>query len=134
MSEKNLILEKSFDIRWVDMDAYQHLNNAKFYDFMTECRVASFWQFNEECNFIVSENSCKYKKPVHFPAILHIKQYIKNISSISFECVYIFEKNEQEVAEGFAKIVCFDPIKKKPCKIPEKIKPLLLSTSAHVNI
>lgn len=104
------------------MDAYKHLNNAKFYDFMTECRVASFWQFNEDCNFIVTENSCKYKKPVQYPATLCVTQYVQNISAVSFECLYVFKYADQEVAEGYAKMVCFDPIKNKPCKIPVALK------------
>lgn len=122
MIGKKLIIEKDFEIRWVDMDAYQHLNNAKYYDLMSECRVASFFPFSQDCHYVVVENSCKYKKSVEYPARLLVKQYVQNISAVTFECVYIFMNADVEVAEGFAKMVCVNPETKKPRKIPEKLK------------
>lgn len=122
MIEKKLIIEKKFEIRWVDMDAYLHLNNAKYYDLMSECRVASFFPFSQDCHYVVVENSCKYKKSVEYPAVLLVKQYVQNVSAVSFECVYVFMHGETEVAEGFAKMVCVNPITKKPRRIPDALK------------
>lgn len=126
MTEKKLIIEKEFEIRWVDMDAYVHLNNAKYYDLMSECRVAAFFPFAQDCHYVVVENSCKYKKSVEYPSTLLVKQYVQKISAVSFECIYIFLKGDIEVAEGFAKMVCLNPLTKKPTKIPEKLRELFV--------
>lgn len=123
MSEKKLISTHEFQIRWVDLDAYNHLNNAKYYDFMSECRCIDFLKFNNDCGFIVSENSCKYKSPVGYPTKFIIEQYVQNISTVSFELIYIFRTttSEKVVAEGYAKMVCFDLNKNRPVKIPQKL-------------
>ncbi len=123
--EKKLLSTTSINIRWVDLDAYNHVNNAKYYDFMTECRSNTFWELKDECGFIVLENSCKYKKPIAYPNQLKIEQYIYNISNSSFELSYIF-KDEADLicAEGNAKMICFDLNKNRPIRIPEKVKSL----------
>lgn len=127
MSESKFFSKHEFKLRWVDLDAYNHLNNAKYYDFMTECRAETLFEFKNECNFVVIENSCKYRQPFSYPENITVEQHIQNISSTSFEFVYLFKKSGSEtvVSEGFAKMVCFDAIKNRPCKIPEKLKALI---------
>lgn len=117
-------------MRWVDLDAYNHLNNAKYYDFMTECRCIDLWPFTEICGFIVLENSCKYKVPMSYPSKIIVEQYVQNISTTSFEFVYVFKTHSSDkvVAEGFAKMVCFDLTKNRPVKIPEKLKELFAAS------
>lgn len=123
MTEKKLLSKNEFLVRWVDLDAYNHLNNARYYDFMTEARCKDFFQFKDECAFIVAENSCKFKMSVSYPAKLIIEQYVQNISIASFELIYIFklENSERIVAEGFTKMFCLDFVRKKPIKIPSNL-------------
>lgn len=126
--EKKLLSKHVLNIRWVDIDAYNHLNNAKFYDFMTECRAIDFSEVSNECGFIVLENSCKYKKPVNYPAKIQIEHSVQNISTSSFELTYNFiDETGSCCAEGFAKMVCFDLSKNRPVRIPEKVKMLLVN-------
>ena len=122
--EKKLLSKHEFELRWVDLDAYNHLNNSKYYDFMTECRARDFIEFGKECGFIVMENSCKYKKPANYPATICIEQFLHSISTTSFELKYLFfiKGNDKPFAEGNAKMVCFDLDKNRPIRIPEKMK------------
>jgi len=124
MENKVLISKHEFVIRWVDLDAYNHLNNAKYYDFMTEARSQDLWEFKDSCGFIVTENSCKYKFPVNYPATIIVEQYVHSISASSFELFYSFYQkgNEKCFAEGTAKMVCFDLSKNRPVRIPEGLK------------
>lgn len=123
--EKKLLTSTKIEIRWVDLDAYNHLNNAKYYDFMTESRSKALWELKDECGYVVLENSCKYKKPVSYPSIITVEQYIYNITTTSFELFYLFKDHaEVTIAEGNAKMVCFDLIKNRPVKIPVNVKSL----------
>jgi acyl-CoA thioester hydrolase len=125
--EKKLLSKHMLNIRWVDLDAYNHLNNSKYYDFMTECRAIDFSEVHDQCGFVVLENSCKYKKPVSYPAKIHIEHYIQNITTSSFELIYSFiDESNTCCAEGFAKMVCFDLSKNRPVRIPEKVKALFM--------
>ena len=131
MTEKKLLSKHEFPVRWVDLDAYNHLNNARYYDFMTEARCVDLFQFRDECGFVVAENSCKYKIPLVYPETLIIEHYVQNISLTSFELIYIFRavNSGQIAAEGFAKMFCLDFVKKRPIKIPEKVKTYLNSAN-----
>jgi len=127
MTEKKLLSTHEFQLRWVDLDVYNHLNNAKYYDFMTESRASALIDFMHDCNFIVVENSCKYKQSIQYPGNVVVEQYVKNVTNISFECIYLLKSGAEQNthAEGYAKIVCFDKHKNKPCKIPEKLRILI---------
>ncbi len=129
MTELKLLSRDEFAIRWVDLDAYNHLNNARYYDFMTESRAKNLVNFVHECNFVVVENGCKYKAPIGYPNTIIVEQYIQNTTASCFECVYLVKSGSDEklCAEGFAKIVCVHPERKKACKIPEKLKKFFLN-------
>ena len=124
MTERKILSRHEFPIRWVDIDVYNHLNNAKYYDFMTESRAQTFIKFMDECNFVVVENSCKYKLPIQYPNTIVVEQYLKKTSASCFECVYLFKMRFEEkvFAEGFAKIVCLEKTRMRPIKLPEKLK------------
>ncbi len=125
--KKKLLSKHVFSIRWVDIDAYNHLNNAKYYDFMTECRAIDFGEAINECGFLVVENSCKFKKPVLYPAKILIEHFSRNINKCSFELIYnCINETGSCCAQGFAIMVCFDLSKNRLIRIPEKVKELIM--------
>ena len=124
--EKRLLSTHEFNLRWVDLDAYNHMNNAKYYDLMSECRASCFLNSAKNIGLIVTENSCKYKAQVRYPDILIVEHFIQNICATSFELTYIFTSKQSTniVAEGYAKMVCLDLEKNRPVRIPEEMKQL----------
>lgn len=118
-------------LRWVDLDAYAHLNNAKFFDAMTEARanlLGDLLMSPGICQFILAQTNCTFKIPYHYPETIVINQYCESIGSSSFSLHYIFTalNNTTSIyAEGTAKMVCFDPIEKKIVRIPQQLLQLL---------
>ena len=129
--EKKFLNEIEFETRWVDMDAYQHINNARYFDAASEARVKLFNGIRPEdmpCQIVLVESSCNFKRPFFHPDFMLVKQYLLEIGRASFTLEYEFySKNHPGIihAEAFAKMVCYDSVKKKAIGIPEVILQVL---------
>ncbi len=126
---KKLLNTLCIPIRWVDTDAYAHVNNARFFYAMTEARadlLKTVIDAADICQFILVDTQCSFKKPYHYPGSMIIKQFIEKIGNSSFTLSYEFsDETEANYATGTATMICFDPLKKKPISVPEKIKSLV---------
>ena len=130
MEEKKFLNETIINIRWVDIDMYSHLNNSKFFDYMVESRADFLGPFINEfknIRYVLSETKCSFKKEFKYPSKVKIKQFCISNSAASFELLYEFYEENNDVlrAEGYAKLVCIDADKGKPCKIPESLLTIL---------
>jgi acyl-CoA thioester hydrolase len=123
------------EIRWTDQDAYGHLNNAVFLDYMTEARAELFKDvlaIEGICQFVTVHAECDYKIPYYYPDSLILKQYCEKIGNSSFELKYeFFSKNKKDAlhASGKVTMVAFDPIQKKAIKLPDVVISLLKRAS-----
>ncbi|APJ04878.1 acyl-CoA thioesterase [Silvanigrella aquatica] len=125
----NLLNKIVIDIKWTDLDAYNHLNNSKFFDFMTEARAKYFWEFALESpiQLILHECNILFKKQYRYPNSIILEQYIENKEAASFELKYIFKSsiNDDIHAEAKVKMVTFDAEKNRVCRIPKELLSLL---------
>lgn len=126
---KKLLNSLSIPIRWVDMDAYAHVNNARFFDAMTEARADLLKRIitrDEKYQFILVDTQCSFKKSYQYPGVMLVKQYVEKVGNSSFTFSYEFrDENELLYATGVATMICFDPSIQKPAALPEKIKNIL---------
>lgn len=117
-------------VRWMDLDAYSHVNNSKYFDYMTEARAGLLGEIikkSDLCQFILVDTHCNFKKPYFYLDTIILEQFSENIGNSSFSLYYRFSKEEADgiYAEGTAKLVCFDPINKRVMRVPTIIKNLL---------
>ena len=127
METKIFLNAIKLEVKWSDLDPYNHLNNSKYYDFMTEARARLFWDYSlkgGEIQLILHECKISFKKAFIYPDKIIIEQYRSRIDGASFELNYIFKSSSDENiihAEAEVKMVCFDPVKKRVCRIPQMI-------------
>ncbi len=113
-------------VRWVDIDSYQHVNNAKYFDYMTESRAQCLMKLVTDPNvqYILADTSCRFKLPITYPSNVIIEQIITDIGQTSFTIGYRFyaDNNPNKIcASGSARMVCFDVEQQKPCPVPDVI-------------
>jgi acyl-CoA thioester hydrolase len=132
MSDQDVLLNTAIiPLRWVDLDAYGHVTNAKFFEFMTEARVQILLNFLEEATayqFILADASCNFKQPLHFPGSVEVQQFVTALGNASFSLYYLFKRTDDPdtiYAEGTAKMVCFDPKLSKTARVPERLRNFL---------
>lgn len=122
--------------RWGDMDAYHHITNSRYFDYMTEARVIMFTpvvDFIKDLHFMVVATDCEFKRPIVYPNKVLIHPSLRDMGRTSFRLRYEFytkEDTENIYAIGHTRMVCFNPIEGKPSRIPEKLKSVLLNINS----
>jgi acyl-CoA thioester hydrolase len=83
-------------IRWADLDAFKHVNNASYLVFMQEARADFTWfsriAKGEEpmlADMVVARAEVDFKLPIHQSGtMLDVEIYVEKISNSSFVMVY----------------------------------------------
>ena len=120
----------SQDLIWSDMDAFQHINNAVYFRFFEDVRMA----FLEEAGVvehkdktqigpILASTRCDFRAPLTFPDTIQIAAFIEDIQRNRFKMKYLIysESLDKIAAEGEGLIVYYDYQRQKSCDIPEVI-------------
>ena len=77
-------------VRWDDLDAMGHVNNAKYLTFAQEARFAMFGIFN----MVVARAEVDYKAPIHEGNIfIDVAIWVESIGTSSFVLIYEISKD-----------------------------------------
>lgn len=130
LSSCKLLSTYKITLRWVDMDAYQHVNNARYFDYMAETRAHYLAKILEkkETQIVLVHASCDFKKPLVYPKNIMVKQYFAEMSRTTFTMYYTIhdENNDHELyAIGKGILVSVDTKTGRPVPVPDAIKTLL---------
>lgn len=124
--EYSVIIE--LDVRWGDMDAFNHVNNIIYLQYFESARIAYF----EKLGFaeigsvgpILAWTDCKYKFPLTYPDTISIGAKVHSLEPDRFIQRYaVFSHRHQCIAaEGQGVIVAYDYQANQKTPIPEEIK------------
>ena len=119
-------------VRFGDLDALGHVNNAAYLSFFELGRIDFFMKFltgfhSKEVNFVVAHADIDFKIPIYFEDRPSITTEIERVgtTSISFIHKILRQGDEALLCSGKTIIVWVDKTGKKNA-IPEKIKELLI--------
>ncbi len=125
---------KSIEVRWGDMDAQGHVNNAVYFTYCESARVELLRRIGfkgkqaglTEGPALVSA-SCDYKRQVLYPATLEIGLRVEKIGQRSFKIVYgIFFQGAQELVASAASINAWmDYVEERSVPLPAQIRSAL---------
>ena len=119
--------------RWMDNDAYGHINNVVYYSFfdtavnryLIERNVLDVLK-SEAIGFVI-ETQCKYFSPIAYPDLVHVGLKVTHLgnSSVKYE-VAIF-KNDDDVASAAGSFVhvYVNRSTNKPTPIPQDVREIL---------
>lgn len=103
----------SVDVRWSDMDAYNHVNNARYVTYLESARIHLFlqivgkdWQVVEE-GPVLGSVTCTFRYPVEYPARIEIGTWISKIGKASFDMLHRMYLNDTDtlVCEAHSTVV-----------------------------
>lgn len=120
-------------IRWGDMDAMGHVNNAVYFRYMEQARVewlvAGGYELDPQKQGPVIVNAhCNFIRQLKYPGEIEIRTYAGNPGRSSFQTFQEIRRvDEPEVlcAEGGAKVVWVDFGLEKSVPMPEEIRQFL---------
>ena len=119
--------------RWMDNDAYGHINNVVYYSFfdtavnryLIEHKVLDIAK--SETIGLVIETQCKYFAPIMYPDLIHVGLKVAHLgnSSVKYE-VAIFA-NDVDIASALGHFVhvYVDRQTNKPTPIPKNVRDVL---------
>ena len=124
-------LSTEIEIRFADLDAYGHVNNAVFFTYLETARVKLFSaRFAELMRsgllFLVVEASCRYRKPIELNDRLHVDISTEDPGRTSFTLRYLLhDGGGKQFAEAGTVMVCFDQGRGKTVALPEDFRQAL---------
>lgn len=131
--EGKAVFETSVEIRFADIDAMGHVNNAVYFSYFEQARmtyfkerVARIWNWNED-GVIVARNEIDYLYPVFLNDRMVIRLWVDHVGSKSFTVCYRVIVGERLCATGKSVLVCFNHKNKATQVLPEAWKSVFLA-------
>lgn len=116
-------------VRWGDMDALGHVNNAKFFTYDEQARLDYFQLFDglvpdmwKAEGLILAKLGCDFLQQVHHPATLEVAFRIARIGRSSMETECALFEGDRLVAVLQGVLVWFDYRVQKSAPIPDVVK------------
>lgn len=125
--------QSSVDVRFNDIDAMGHVNNALIFTYFEEGRKALFYNaFKDSApggfNFMVAHLECDYILPVRLEDRLLLNMWVTAIGTKSFGLAYALidaaDKN-RIFAKGSSIQVCYDYRRRQSIPVPENLRKAL---------
>jgi acyl-CoA thioester hydrolase len=118
----------SIAIRFRDLDAFGHVNNAVYFTFMEMARVEYFKQIGLLTSggfpspfFIIAEATCQFKAPIDMETALVVQVRVSRLGNSSFDMEYHFvdESSGAVLATGRTVQVTFDYAANRSVPLPD---------------
>lgn len=118
-------------VRWSDLDALGHVNNAQYARYFEAGRVAYCdsvldLQFNPAVDeaWILADLRCTFRGQLHFPSDIEVATRCSSFGNSSAELISaIYQKDlDEPVSESLAVVVWFDFVGQKSKVIPDTVR------------
>ena len=121
------------NIRFRDIDAMGHVNNAVYLTYFEEARIAMFkdmikteWNWKKNGVLLV-KNEVEYLRPILSRDEVFITTRIEKIGTKSFDVGYVFANAQNSIiyTKGKSVLVCFDYEKQETINFPDEWRKLI---------
>lgn len=129
-----MISEHNIQVRFADIDAMGHVNNAVYLSYFEQARIKYFsdlggsWDWKSQ-GILLAKNTVEYRIPILLTDHVLIKTKCINIGGKSLTFSYQVQKivNDQAItcSTGESVLVCFDSIKGKTIDVPQAWRELI---------
>jgi acyl-CoA thioester hydrolase len=116
--------EAKVEIRFADIDAMGHVNNATYFTYFEQARMSFFrakigknWNWETD-GLIVARNEIDYKKPVLLQDDMSILLWVDQVGTKSFTVCYEVMVGETLCANGKSVLVAFNHHLRQTQEIP----------------
>ncbi|WP_114239450.1 thioesterase family protein [Dyella sp. C9] len=116
-------------VRWRDLDAFNHVNNANYLTYLEEARLQWLrhvpgW-FDEHSMPVLAASEINYRRPIEWPAQLHVELSCERLGNSSITLAHrIVDANDASClySDGKVVMVWMDPTTGKPVALPQAIR------------
>lgn len=131
--DKKLTLAMHIPIRWGDMDAMGHVNNAMYFRYLEVIRIEWLHAVGgppdpNGCGPVIVNTFCNFLRQLEYPGDVLAKHYVTNPGRSSFDTYITLERADDLgviYAEGGAKTVWTDFKAQKSVPLPDWLRALV---------
>jgi len=117
------------ELRWRDLDAFQHVNNSNFLTYLEEARIRWFGSLekewvNDEMMPLLAAVQINYKMPIPYPADVVVELYADKVGNTSCTVGHRIASADGATlyADGHVVMVWINPQTGRPIPLPEAIR------------
>ena len=130
---KKLVYEMVVPIRWGDMDAMGHVNNATYFRYLETIRIEWLSSINaipqpQGLGPVIVNAFCNFYKQLEYPGDVLIKMYASDPGRTTFETWGTMERADQPgviYAAGGATTIWVDFPKQKAVDLPDWLRAIV---------
>ncbi|KOV58306.1 acyl-CoA thioesterase [Streptomyces sp. MMG1121] len=115
-------------LRWSDMDAYGHVNNAVFLRYLEEARIDFLSRRGKESKdgSVVARHEIDYRRQlVHRPTPVDIEMWVTDVRAASFTVSYEVKDEDTVYVQARTVVVPFDFETQRPRRITREERDFL---------
>jgi acyl-CoA thioester hydrolase len=115
-----------FALRFADMDALGHVNNAAYFTFMEQARLEWLTRhapdaYKQGAGPVIANATCNFRIPLVYPKDVEVRMYLGTPGRSSIDSFYEIAADGTTYADGAARIVWVDFGTGKSTPLPEHI-------------
>ncbi len=136
MKKEDFKFSVDVPVRFSDMDALGHVNNAAYISYFEEGRVHylhNLFDFPKDdasaLGIIVLDMHCNYRSPAYYGEVLRVHTRVTWLKNKSLEMTYLITDvaDGRRVAEGSSVLVAYDYSARKTTEIPAEFREMISS-------
>lgn len=125
-----MVFEERIRVRFRDVDAMKHVNNAVYFTWMESARTEYYLEARgvqkvDEVDIIVARATCEYKRGVRFGEEVVVRVWPCRVGTTSFDLAYELRVGEEVVALGHTVQVSYDYARRAKKPIPDGLRTAL---------
>ena len=129
MSESKVLIRMPIELRWRDLDAFNHVNNSNFMTYLEEARIRWFdtvgepWVTDETAPLLAAVQM-NYKVPIPYPSKIVVELLADRLgnSSVTIGHRIVSDDGVTLHADGHVVMVWIDRATGRPVTLPESVR------------
>jgi acyl-CoA thioester hydrolase len=134
MSDDLYRFSTTLEVRWRDVDALNHVNNAVYFTYLEQARVHYLHELGfaldkpTDVGIIIAEATCRFRSPLRLKEKVTIRARASELRRRSFVLEYRIEGGDGRLAATASTVqVCFDYDEERPISIPDRWREVLIA-------
>ncbi|MBN8211584.1 MAG: acyl-CoA thioesterase [Xanthomonadales bacterium] len=123
-----ILFRMPLDLRWRDLDAFNHVNNANFMTYVEEARIRWFestggdWLSNGRIPLLASVQM-NYRLPIPYPARVFVELLTERVGNTSLTLGHrIIGEDDRLYADGHSVLVWIEMASGRPVPLPDAVR------------
>ncbi len=124
----SLLFRMPIDLRWRDLDAFNHVNNANYMTYVEEARIRWFesaikgWATSQHAPLLAAVQM-NYRLPIPYPAQVLVELLTQRVGGTSLTLGHrIVGEDGRLYAEGHSVLVWIDIASGRPVPLPDAVR------------